>query len=123
MSAIWGNMTLGELIDELKKQPDDNEVYLDFCYMAPDGVESYRGFYDHLALSYSQLNPMKVKELREELEAAVGATFTGYKGGSFIMTRNTPMWIDNIGDASSTGVMSVNGESIYTIIKTTRLNV
>jgi len=59
-------LTLGELIDRLKMMPQDEEVRYDFVHFRPTSVDSYRGYYDQLALGYTNdysKPALKVKEL------------------------------------------------------------
>lgn len=100
-----GQMTLGQLIDAMNQAPAHLVVKFD------DGsslgsLSSYRGYYDHLALEPHDNCPAKtVANCLRRLSNAVGDTFEGYKGGDYRMTRNTPLWCSEWGDAS--GVMIV----------------
>lgn len=114
-------MTLGELIVRLEAQPEDNEVEFDFGYLAPDGLHSWRGDYADLAIGYEyQPSGPKVAELLADLRAAVGKTFTGYKGGEFTMREDTPVHIDNYGDTSHTNLVGVWSDDYRTILLTSR---
>ena len=111
-------ITLGDLIDALAKRPPEDEVVFDFCGLHPTDVDSYRGYYDHLAIGYStEYKPVKVAALLAELRAADGKVFTGYKGGDFRMDRDTPMWVANYGESGSTAVVGVAGD-YQTVIRT-----
>lgn len=100
-------ISLGALIDALAECKQDADVYFDFCYLAPDGVRSYRGYYDHLAIGYREEGNVRVSELLGELRAAEGKIFTGYKGGDYRMSRETPMWAANYGRSGSTAIVGV----------------
>ena len=82
-------MTLGEMILTLKAMPEDQTI---------EGIsaerDSYRGYYDDLAF---EPGVTTVGELLKAAEKALGHTFEGYKGGEFIMEKNTPIWIANYG--------------------------
>ena len=95
-------MKLGRLIDLLKKQNQDAVLYIDGpVRLTPTTVASYRGYYDQLAIGVAMdAWPKPVRSLVTELESAVGKTFTGYKGGEFVMTRETAVWFSNYGCTS-----------------------
>lgn len=112
-------ITLGELIDLLAAREQDQAVRFDFGYIAPTGVSSYRGYYDHLAIEYADERQVKVAEFLAQLREAVGAVYEGYKGGDFRMTRNTPLWVANYGNSGGTCVLGIHDECKYqTIIAT-----
>lgn len=127
-------LSLGKLIYLLepiaKKQPEvinkfkhEAEVYFDFCHMFPTCIYSWRGAYDELALNHQRdgdpkAQPMKVRAFLKMLKAAVGKTYTGYKGGDFTMSKDTPVWVSNYGDADDTAVVGVLDESFRVLILT-----
>ncbi len=78
-------MTLDELIAELEKLPPDLVV---------DGfnhAHSYRGYYDQLA--FEPACGVTIKSMLDECRYAEGRTFTGYKGGEFLMDGLTDCWL------------------------------
>ena len=83
-------MTLGKLIDFLKTLPADTEV--------PNlkNARSYRGYYADLAFEMES-GTRFAGELLSDAQACMGEVFHGYKGGEFVMGRNTPLWIANWG--------------------------
>lgn len=91
-------MTLGDWIDTLSALPPDAEVVMD-CGTVPDRLGSWRGAYEELTLENdTKRDPHTVKELLYDALQAVGKTFTGYKGGHYVMDRSTPVWADDYGD-------------------------
>lgn len=40
-------------------------------------------------------------------ESAVGKTFYGYKGGEYVMGRETPVWVANYREAGSTAIVDI----------------
>ena len=95
--------TLGETILMLEAQPSDNLIKIDFTTGNPNGVGSYRGYYEDLAIHYdNQKPPINVKVLLRWLRNAVGGIFSGYKGGDFTMNTKTIVWVAEYG---STGKM------------------
>lgn len=114
-------MLLGELIARLEavKADDDGScaVSFDFCNVEPNGkVDSYRGYYNQLALGwrdggrgrdYKTYKEVTRDELVATLKSAISATFCGWKGGDFVMSENTQVWVDNPGEATGTGIVGV----------------
>lgn len=112
-------LTLGELITKLSKCKQDETVRFDFGGFVPDLVRSYRGYYDHLALGFTNECAPTVADVLGRLRAAVGATFQGYKGGDYVMTAETPMWAANNGETGDTAITGVEAHS-WTVVMTTR---
>ena len=111
-------------------------------------VSSYRGYYSDLAieldsymdnpgydpsLTYSWDEPRSYKAIRmpqnhvttvgpllKNLSDAVGQTFEGYKGGDYRMSRLTPMWVSNYGDAA--GLMVTGVEMVGSVVVITTAN-
>ena len=84
-------MTLGELIAHLKQlYPKDKVADL-------QKPHSYRGYYADLAFEYDGESTISSSELLKRCYDALGQTMAGYKGGDFIMHRNTPLWIARYG--------------------------
>lgn len=79
-------MNLGELIDALKKADPDLIVADGFC--AP---HSYRGYYDHVA--FEPRRDVSVRHMLAAAESAVGATYEGWKGGTYTMDRDSVVHI------------------------------
>jgi hypothetical protein len=103
-------ITLGELIDALAKYPADCQIGFDFCGTVPTTFESFRGYYDQLALGWSDrrgVAHVTCGELLALAKEAEGATFTGWKGGRYTMSRDTPVWIDNRGECTDTVIVGL----------------
>ena len=84
-------MTLGELIDFLKAQPADKKI------TGFGAANSYRGYYSDLAFEPSK-EEKTVGNFLDHCKSAMGQVFEGYKGGGFVMGRNTPLWIAFYGE-------------------------
>jgi hypothetical protein len=84
------HLTLGQLIDRLKRCDPDQEVPLGFY-----GPHSYRGDYHDLA--FEPKHDTTVAAMLHEAEYADGATFMGYKGGDYVMDRDSFVWLANHG--------------------------
>lgn len=79
-------MTLGQLIEELRKHPTDTVVKHGFT-----NPHSYRGYYDHLA--FEPARNVSVGSMLAAAESALGETFEGWKGGQFTMDEDTLCWL------------------------------
>ena len=86
MYGSGGSVTLGELIARLRHEPPAKVIAHGF-----GGPTSYRGFYEDVAFIPAE-NVSIVIRLKMA-ESAIGKTFTGYKGGDFVMDENTDVWI------------------------------
>lgn len=111
-------ISLGELIALLTPCKQDVSIHFDFGDFRPTDVDSFRGYYDHLAIGFSDEGDPKVSDLLAQLNAAVGKSFTGYKGGDYTMTRRTPMWVANYGRSTSTAVVGVEQTDWCVVINT-----
>lgn len=114
-------ITIGELIDLLSSRPQDHSIAFDFCGLEPDGFTSYRGYYYELAICYKKGSfptTNTVGSFLGELRATVGKTFEGYKGGDFVMTRETPLWVANYSETGYTAVVGLAKCGFMTIIAT-----
>lgn len=102
-------ITLGELITKLETCPSEWPLYFDFCAMVPDGLDSFRGYYDQLAVGFRECGgtELTVGEFLDEAKRAVGATFQGYKGGDYRMDKATFIWVSNYGHSSNTVIVDV----------------
>jgi hypothetical protein len=116
-------LTLGELIERLKECQPDREVKFDFANFHPGGLDSYRGFYEQLAIEYQTDLEIKTADFIAKLEKAVGRNYEGYKGGSYTMFRDTPVWVANYGESTYTGVVGVLDAGYITVIETAFMNI
>jgi len=130
--TMFGTMSLGEVIDALRKAEPGADVQFDFCYTAPSlAVHSYRGWYNHLAIGWEAPDGPKhngsywprASDLLAKLEAANGAEFEGYKGGDYTMTSETPVWVANRRDTGNTAIDRIECDGSTVIIHTKRVEV
>jgi hypothetical protein len=96
-------MTLGQLADHLEQAPGSLDLPVEFrgCGLdghAPHAIDSWRGNYADLALEPAEGIRHTVNELLALLHGADGDEFQGYKGGTFTMNRDTPVWVDAYGE-------------------------
>lgn len=102
-------MTLGQIIDTLKRKEPTEEVRFDFVYFRPTTLRSWRGDYSQLSLGYAHDSPKTttVAELLAECEAAVGKTFQGWKGGDYTMNERTRVYVGNSGEGAGTAIVDI----------------
>lgn len=119
-------LTVGELILKLEMIDKKLPLYFDDLEHRPSGIESWRGSYDELAITYKgggSINSdeidekngdytfykekdttlpknVKVKDLLKVLKMAIGKTMEGYKGGNFLIGKTTPVWVANYGETT-----------------------
>lgn len=112
------HVTLGELIDDLRQADSDMVVYIDDSKFSPGKEMSYRGYYSDLAFDASS-TAKRVSELLDQTERALDSTYTGYKGGEYVMGQDTPLWISGYGRASGNAVVSIqaDGDHVSLITK------
>jgi len=84
-------MYLHELIEELSKHDPAKAVPNGF-----DGPHSYRGYYDELA--FEPCGETTVRAMLAVAQSAIGASYTGWKGGEFTMNDWTPVHLAFEGD-------------------------
>jgi hypothetical protein len=107
MRCSSNHMTLGELTAALKRKDREADVTFGLDYFRPSCVDSYRGYYEDLAIGFSNNTDCTVAQLIAMLEAANGKTFTGWKGGQFTMDDDTAMWAANPGRTGSMAIVDV----------------
>lgn len=110
-------LRLGDIIDALKPVKDDSRVEFDFGGFEASGIDSYRGYYSDLALSFAEAG-LTAGALLKELEDANGSVFTGYKGGDYRMDRSTPVWVANYGRSHGVAVVAVEDQDWRVLIRT-----
>lgn len=95
-------LLLGELILKLEAIVDrDLPVVFDFMPASPEYVCSWRGSYNELAIVFGSEEKSGHSTLAT-LRAAVGKTYSGWKGGDFKMGKATPVWV--VGESGYSGV-------------------
>ena len=72
-------------------------------------VRSYRGIYSDIAIGHvsSPTNLNRVADFIAVLRNAIGIEYPGYRGGEYRMTRNTPVWVGNYGEATGVFIRGV----------------
>lgn len=118
-------LSVGALINLLEQGPDD-EVRVGGSDLYPGEIDSYRGYYEQLAIgcrSKSDLGrhekPSTAHEFAADLREMMHATITGYKGGTYHTSPSTPIWVSNYGHASGDMVTGVHYFDGLATIETT----
>jgi len=121
-------MRLGELIRQLKGCDPTCRIRFSFARFVPDGIDSYRGSYDQLALGWRESKAPaggtwrddypKVADILKLCEDVVGKTLEGYKGGDFPMSEKTMVWVANYGECHDTGITAVRDVGGEVVIDT-----
>ena len=126
--TAFGTTSIGAVIAALERCAPSADVEFDFCYLRPTRLASYRGYYDHLALGWSDecvhdrdgkfvRHWPAVSDVLTELKGALGKTFEGWKGGQCTMGPTTPLWVANPGHTGGTGIVGVKAtEGTVTLI-------
>lgn len=120
-------MRLGDLIAALEgcalkdSEGKPTKVWFDFGGFTPTEAHSYRGIYAHLALGFESRDydrTTTLPDLLADLRSANGKFFVGYKGGSYLMSDSTPVWVSNYGEAHNTAVSGIIDLGWRVIIET-----
>lgn len=107
-SIIKDQLNLKDLLYHLGKCDPSKPVYYDFGRLFPTDFDSYRGYYEQLALGVSNgAHQHTAGTLFKAAKQCMGKIFTGYKGGDYLMTATTPIWVDNVGDCTGTYLYGV----------------
>jgi len=118
MKEYLDQWTLGQLIDALEAVGDKaNACRFDFCHAVPGKLDSYRGYYEDLALGWEpQTNYPEptVAHVLDTLKKQIGTTVHGYKGGDYVVSRDQTVYVANYGETGSTGIVGV--DSTYTTV-------
>lgn len=80
-------MTLGRYIKRLEAADPEQKVKIGL-----GNPHSWRGRYDELA--FEPVEDTTIGDMLSQARSAVGATYTGYKGGKFFMDEETTINVD-----------------------------
>lgn len=115
-------LTLGQLIQRLEQIDPRIPIRFSFGNFGVGGLDSYRGFYKDLAIAYDEDYNVTVGKLLEDLRLALRQTFYGYKGGECYMHNDTPLWVANYGEVTSTAVCGVAVHKYAAFIDTCKVD-
>lgn len=119
------HITLGELAVLLKNCQENSHVSFNFPGQHPTWFRSYRGYYDQIALGHGSFDydmPVTRDILIERTLSSIGMTFSGYKGGEYIMTANTPVWVANASNPSGYALTRVQDTGYDIILHTVKVD-
>jgi hypothetical protein len=103
-----GNATLGEIIAHLETLPLD--------MVAEDGFgnpHSYRGHYEDLA--FEPAAGVTVGSMLAAARGALGRTFSGYKGGDYVMRSFARCWLAPYGACGIPIVLPEGEPPVYVL--------
>ncbi len=80
-------LTLAELVTFLKNEPSGRMMMPSFGH-----PHSYRGYYDEIAFVPTEERRSVVGALNTVC-GSIFSTYYGWKGGEYVMTECTPVWI------------------------------
>lgn len=90
------HLTLGKAIEVVDKLPETSSVRFDFNNLYPDHPHSYRGYYSDLAFDFTE-EKLSAGSFLNFLKGSLDTEYKGYKGGTYKMGENTPLWAANWG--------------------------
>lgn len=106
-----GLMTLGSLRTGLSAFPPNTPVVVDQGG-SPAAIDSYRGYYERLALE-TEPAPRTTAQVVALLDSADGKTFHGYKGGEYAMDSTTFVHVAPYGECGPyVSGLRVDGECV-----------
>jgi hypothetical protein len=113
-------LPLGELIARIEAQPQDQPIKVERQGKLhnPGDVDSYRGYYSDLYIDFTSGEERTTGDFLDNLVAAEGKSFEGYKGGDFTMDQFTPVWVDMYSCCDGTGAIGVESRDGVTVITT-----
>jgi len=115
------HLTLGQAITALESLKDPNApVVFDWHGFYPGAPNSYRGYYADLALDWGE-DPIVVDILLRSLVGSLGQEFGGYKGGSFLMGADTPLWAARYG-ALGRAIIDIKQENGVVTLETKEID-
>lgn len=95
INDLWRQLTLGEVIavleEEQKKSPGR------VLRMGFGDPGSWRG--DYIEMMVQPKADVTIDNMLQDVKGALGDTYYGYKGGEFIMTEYTAVWLDYYGES------------------------
>lgn len=107
VAAQSSRLTLGGLIKTLQGYPDCASVVLSGGRGVPGTFMSYRGYYSDLALDAYPQGYVRCDVFLKQCTDALLTEFTGYKGGEFVMNKDTLLWVAEYGVASGVGIVGI----------------
>lgn len=110
------HLTLGEMVKFLSDKRRNLPIKFD-TGVFPGRLGSYRGYYSDLAIAPSS-DPLTIEGFLPSALAAIGAEFTGYKGGEFRMNSDTPLWLSDYGICSDIAIVGIYATDDEVVLQT-----
>jgi len=106
------HLTLYKLLKELEGVPDAALITFDTGGY-PDQPYSYRGYYSDLCFSRSD-QEITVKDFIGTAKDCLDKTFQGYKGGDYVMAKDTPLWVAEYGSCGDAiiGIKPLSSDNV-----------
>lgn len=113
-------MTIGELLETLKRANQDANIKYSFGGCSPTKIGSWRGIYAEPALGWEDADQYPtVRDVVAELELSLdGRTYYGYKGGEYAFRPKHELHIDNPGKYTCTEIDRVELDDTFVVIHT-----
>ena len=109
------HLTLGELIKAL--EGSDKSALAKFDDGSNTGeLDTYRGYYTDCAISPGSI-PQTVGDLLERCKETLDQELYGWKGGSFVMHKDVPLWKAYAGDCGPAIIWFTNDQDFVLITK------
>lgn len=112
VAAQSSRLTLGGLIKTLQGYYEGAPVKLSDGRGVPGAFMSYRGYYSDLALDVYPQGYVRCDGFLKQCTDALLTEFTGYKGGKFVMNKDTLLWSSEYGVASGVGIVGVREDVV-----------
>lgn len=103
------HICLGDFLDILRMADPEELIPL-------ANPHSYRGYYSDLALEPVDDEPIKIWQLINQLSDVIDTELTGWKGGEFLMSADTPIWVAPEGTTGA-ALVGFNPETITILTK------
>ncbi|MCE4226197.1 hypothetical protein HCU64_20820 [Methylobacterium sp. C25] len=108
MSDAPQQMTLGGLIDALRRLEPRRTIAFEFGGCSPTDFESYRGEFGGLALGFSsRQGATLIGDLIERVKAAFETIYITWEEETQTVSRDTLLWVANSGCISGTVIVDV----------------
>jgi hypothetical protein len=102
-------MIVKELLKILDERPNNDVALVDLLTgsaSATVGADSYRGYYEQIALEPVSSDGMIARALANDIRRLMRDGMEGYKGGHFVPGEHTAIWVAQWGDNSGIAVLS-----------------
>lgn len=97
------HLTVEEVLNEMGKYSETEKIILSNGMFLDGSFDSYRGYYDHLAIDFSENDKgmNTVGGFKGILKKALYVgVMCGYKGGEYSISDDTPVWFAHYGTTS-----------------------